>query len=374
MAEERFSLKDHLFNAEKIAFLGGLLESGIDGFERDRFESEVMAEMLDLELKERISLIANVLVDHLDRDFEDAAAQIQASLPPPLDPTLGDNDFGDFIIAPLGKFVEDRGLDHYDISMDLLKELTKRFSMEGPVRAFINTEPERTLELFHSWVADDHYHVRRLVSESTRPRLPWASRIDLDIRAPLPLLDSLHSDPTRYVTRSVANHLNDLSKIDPGLVIETLDRWQAERRQDSRELEWIKRHSLRTLIKKGEPAAMELLGYSPEPKVSAAVAEITPIVRPGESLRLVVELSAEEDEELIVDYTIGFVKKDGTTKPRAFKLKELTLEAGKTAKLSKRHPLRANATTYTLYPGTHEVTITANGTPVAAAEFELSID
>lgn len=374
MSEERFSLKDHLFNRDTISHLSGLLESGVEGFNRDRFESAVMAEMLELELKERIALIASKISDQLDSDFERAAAQIRASLPPPLDPTLSDDDFGDFIIAPLGKYVEDHGLDHYEISMGLIRDLTMRFSMEGPVRAFINKEPVRTLSLFAKWATDDNYHVRRLVSEGTRPRLPWAPRIDLEIRAPLPLLDVLHSDPTRYVTRSVANHLNDISKIEPGLVIETLDRWHGLKRQEPKELQWMTRHSLRTLVKHGEPEAMKRLGYSPEPRVSAVVREITPVVRPGENLELVVELSAETDVKLMIDYTVDFVKKDGSKRSKVFKLKRLSLDAGEVVELSKRHPLRANATTYTLYPGTHDVTIVANGMPVAEAEFELAMD
>jgi 3-methyladenine DNA glycosylase AlkC len=221
---ERFSLKDHLFNADKVSYLGGLLEHGIPGFDRRRFETDVMAGLPELELKDRIDHIAQVLSGHLSQDFTTAADEIRASLPPPLDPTLTDNDFGDFILAPLGKYVENHGLEHYETAMPLIRELTMRFSMEGPVRPFINERPEETMALFARWAEDENYHVRRLVSESTRPRLPWSPRIDLDVRAPLPLLDKLHSDPTRYVTRSVSNHLNDVSKIDPGLALETVER------------------------------------------------------------------------------------------------------------------------------------------------------
>jgi hypothetical protein len=207
MTTERFSLKDHLFNAEKVAYLGGLLEPVVPDFDRDRFERQVVDAMPALELKQRIALIASVLGEHLATDFPAAAAQIRAALPPPLDPSLKDDDFGDFIFAPFGKYIEDNGTDDYDTAMGLLRDLTMRFSMEGSIRPFIEMRPEETLQQFETWARDPNYHVRRLVSESTRPRLPWAPRINLDPGAPMPLLDILHADGTRYVTRSVANHL-----------------------------------------------------------------------------------------------------------------------------------------------------------------------
>ena len=372
---ERFSLKDHLFNADKVAYLGGLLAHGMPGFDRSRFESEVMARLQELELKARIDHIADVLSRHLSADFTVAADQIRASLPPPLDPTLTDDDFGDFIIAPLGKYVEDHGMGHYETSLVLIRELTMRFSMEGPVRPFINDRPEETLELFARWAVDENYHVRRLVSESTRPRLPWAPRIDLEVRAPLPLLDKLHSDPTRYVTRSVANHLNDISKIEPGLVVVSLDRWQTLRAQDQGELDWMTRHALRTLLKQGDPAAMEAVGLSSEPDVELGLIDLaTPLVRPGEALGFSVPIRSAVDQTLMVDYVIDFVKNNGGTGPRVFRLRKLSLEAGESVTLTKRHLVRSDATTYRLYPGTHRVTVVVNGKPFSSAEFDVETE
>jgi len=247
-----------------------------------------------------------------------------------------------------------------------------RFSMEGSVRPFINQRPEETLRLFEAWARDDNYHVRRLVSESTRPTLPWAPRIELDIRAPLPLLDTLYADSTRYVTRSVANHLNDIAKIEPGLVVETLQRWREQGVQRPAELEWMTRHALRTLIKRGDSKAMLLLGYSPEPQVEIGRLTLAdPVVRGGESLEFSTTIRANADENLIVDYVIDFVKKNGSISPKVFKLKRLSVSAGGTARLSKRHPLRTDATTYSLYPGTHRLTVVVNGKPMATAEFEV---
>ncbi len=368
---ERFSLKDHLFNPEKVAVLGALLQGAIPGFDRTGFEDAVDTALPSLELKERIAHIAAVLTDHLDDDFEKAAHQLRAALPPPLDPNLGDGDFGDFIIAPLGKYVEDRGLDHYDTSMDLLRDLTMRFSMEASVRPFIDLRPAETLHRFESWARDPNYHVRRLVSESTRPRLPWAPRIGLEVSAPIPLLDVLHADSTRYVTRSVANHLNDISKVDPDLTLGTLARWRKTGEQKPEELAWIERHALRTLIKQGHAHAMSFLGYPPEPQLDAALRIARRQIPIGDAIEFTVKLVAEDDTPLIVDYSIDFIRADGRTGRRVFKLKMLEADAGEPVELVKKHPLRRDATTYRLHPGVHRIRVLANGTCVAEGSFEL---
>lgn len=244
--------------------------------------------------------------------------------------------------------------------------------MEGALRPFIDARPDETLGVLGQWAWDDNYHVRRLVSESTRPRLPWAPRMALDPAASLPLLDVLHSDPTRYVTRSVANHLNDIAKTAPQIVVETLSRWREEARQEQGELEWITRHALRTLIKQGDPRAMAMLGFSPDPAVAAATTSVTGWVRPGSALLFTVTLTARRNEKLLIDYVIDFVKKSGGTGPKVFKLRQLELLAGGAARLEKRHVLRADASTYSLYPGRHRLTVMANGTAVASTHFEVT--
>jgi len=373
MTTERFSLKDHLFNEAKVAYLGGLLAKAVPGLDRKRLEDEVNAALPALELKQRIALIASVLRNHLASDFPSAAAQIQAALPPPLDPSLKDDDFGDFILAPFGKYVEDNGVSYYDTSMGLLRELTMRFSMEGSVRTFIEVKPEETLRLFESWARDPNYHVRRLVSESTRPRLPWAPRISLDPESSIPLLDILHADPTRYVTRSVANHLNDISKLRSDLALETLSRWRGDKRQDPAELTWIENHALRTLVKQGHGESLIFLGYPPEPSVTGEIAIVDEVVPIGGRLTFSVSLLASDDTSLIVDYAIEFARNGGKPGRRVFKLRRLRMSDGERVEIVKTHQLRGDATTYRLHPGRHTVELMANGTTLATADFDLVV-
>ncbi len=369
-----FSLKDHLFNEEKVQFLANLFNVVDDNFEAGSFVRDVMKQLLQLELKARIVHIATVLENYLAHDFRVAAKQIVAALPQPLDPALTDDDFGDFIFAPLGAFVVRNGLakKHLPTSLKTLKEITQRFSMEDAIRTFINTHPDETLTELARWSTDSNYHVRRLVSEGTRPLLPWSGRISVDVTTPLPFLETLHADPTRYVTRSVANHLNDIAKAQPEIVLDALRRWKQLGKQHPAELQWITKHALRTMVKRGHPQALQLLGFSAIPKIEVTEFAInTPQIQPGDAIEFSFNVTALQNESLVIDYVVEFVKANATLSPKVHKLKQLSLKKGESAVVSKRHVLRANATTYSLYPGTHYVTLQINGQPFGRLPFAL---
>lgn len=372
MAQERYSLKDALFNAEKVAYLAGLFGAADARFDADGFERDVMAEMLPLELKARMLLIARVLGEYLPDDFVEAANVIERALPPELDPSKTDDDFGDFIFGPLGEYVAANGMGHFDVSLQAIKAITKRFSMEYAIRPFLNAAPEQTLAVLRDWAVDENYHVRRLVSEGTRPKLPWGMKIGLDVRDAMPLLDMLYADQTRYVTRSVANHLNDIAKVDAALVVETLARWQSEGRQEAKELDWMVRHALRTLIKAGDPAAMALLGFVPDPPIEVGAVKLSADqVAFGDVLPFEVEVRATRDAKLLVDYAVGFVKADGSRKAKVFKIKQVALKAGERIVLRKAHRFKADATTFKLYPGRTTIAVQINGVVRAEAAFDL---
>lgn len=371
-----FSLKDHLFNADRVQFLARQFSASDRNFDAAGFERAVMNRLTKLELKQRIVHIAEVLENFLEPDFRLAAPQIVKALPPELDTTKTDDDFGDFILAPLGEYVVRRGMaaQHLSLALKTLKEITKRFSMEDALRAFINTHPEKTFRELEKWSTDANYHVRRLVSEGTRPRLPWSSRLTIEHTLPLPLLDRLHADSTRYVTRSVANHLNDIAKRDPTLVLQILSRWRKIGGQRPKELEWMCQHALRTLIKQGHPATMNFIGVRTDPKVNVSPMELcqTTVVA-GESLEFKVTIKADRDESLVIDYVIDFIKANGSHSSKVFKAKKLTIQRGESVTICKRHPLRANATTYTLFSGTHRVAIQINGRAYSSATFEVVV-
>ncbi|MBF9045258.1 hypothetical protein HKCCE4037_18085 [Rhodobacterales bacterium HKCCE4037] len=369
---ERFSLKDHLFNAESLGQLAAEF-SVLPGFDAEGFVAEALSGFPERELMERLEWMADCLEPRLAPDFPTMADQLQAALPPPLDPSRTDDDFGRFIHAVHGILIVRHGLeDHRDRALDLLEEATQRFSMEFYIRPFLNRWPEETLARMADWVAHGNYHVRRLVSEGTRPRLPWAKNVTIDPMAPLPFLDRLHADPTRYVTRSVCNHMNDLSRVDAHRVMDMIEGWHADGRQDAKELAWMTTHALRTLIKQGHPRAMALLGFSPDAEVT--VERLTmdpPAPKIGDRVVVEIVLSAKAETPVLVDYAIGFLRPSGAVSDKVFKVKQGVVTPGKPLVLKKTQTFKGDATTYALVPGPHRLSLMVNGVVRAVLAFEL---
>jgi 3-methyladenine DNA glycosylase AlkC len=367
-----FSLKDRLFNAGKIRHLAGLFGTADAGFDAIAFEARVMARLPELELKRRIDWIAECLDAHLPHSLPEAAPVLLAALPPPLDPALTDDDFGDFIFAPLGAYVVLRGLrDHAELSLDLIEELTQRFSMEWAIRPFLNRWPDLVLARMSGWAHHPNYHVRRLVSEGTRPRLPWGMAVELAMTRPLDLLDVLQGDATRYVTRSVANHLNDITKKDPDLAMDRLCAWRLTGVQTRAEIDWMTRHALRGLIKSGHPRAMKMLGFDPAADIELLAFDVPGRVAIGGVLRLAATLRAPRGAAALVDFVLWRNRADGRQSPRVFKLKQLDLPPGRAVDLRKAHRLKGDATTFRLHPGPHRVELMVNGRVLGAAGFDL---
>ncbi len=364
-----FSLKDQLFNAEKTRYLAGLFASASPSFDAATFEADVLSRLPALELKERMTWIATCLQSALPGPLPEVAPVILRALPPPLDPTRTDDDFGDFIFAPLGEWVVAVGLDHPDLALDMLAELTQRFSMEWAIRPFLNAHPDRVLARMQGWCGHSSYHVRRLVSEGTRPRLPWGQAIGLGLSDPLPLLDRLHGDPTRFVTRSVANHLNDIAKKEPSIVLDRLRDWRAQGGQAAREMDWMTAHALRGLIKDGHPDAMRMQGYDPDADITADI-RLDGAARIGDALEFSVTLKGQGGQRVLVDYIIHFQRPMGKTSSKVFKLKQDVLK-GDGLTLKKRHKLKADATTFQLVPGAHRLDIQVNGVVRGGVPFDL---
>lgn len=364
-------LKDELFNAGSIADLAAEF-SVLPGFDAQRFQADALAGLQSRGLMQRMDWLATCLEAQLPQRFPAMAEALEAAMPPILDPTRTDDDFGRFIHAVPGILAVRHGLeDHRDRALDLLEAATQRFSMEFYIRPFINRWPDDTIARLERWVAHDNYHVRRLVSEGTRPRLPWAKNISLDPSVPVRFLDALHADPTRFVTRSVANHMNDLSRAAPDMVVARLHAWSAGGRQAPRELDWITRHALRTAVKRGEPGALSLLGYAQDREISVSLSLTPDPVAIGDAVEVSVTLEATEDLPVLVDYRLRFHRPNGRGGEKVFKLKTARLRAGVPVTLSKRHKLKGGASTFTLYPGPHRVVVQVNGQDRAEGRFEV---
>lgn len=364
--------KDH-YNEALARRMAARITAVYPPFDTEAFVAGILPHLADKELKERVQLFAQALHACLPPDFPAAWSILQATFDPELAGTEGVFNDG-WHYWPMAQFIETYGLDHFEAAMQAMFEITKRHSAEFAIRPFLVRYPQQTLAMLHEWAEDENPHVRRLVSEGTRPRLPWGMRLNQFIADPTPtlaLLEKLKDDPSDYVRRSVANHLNDISKDNPDRVIAALRRWGA---QPSPAREWITRHALRTLVKAGDPAALALLGYG-RPAVTVAALAVTPAVLPlGETLTISFSLQSEADEPqpLVVDYVVHFVKANGRTAPKVFKLRPLTLPARGRETISKRHTIKP-ITTRRYYPGGHRVEIQVNGQVMAGAGFDLRL-
>lgn len=373
--KEKFSLKDHLFNEEKVKKIAFEIAAVYPSFQAKEFIKETVRKFPQLELKERIVWIRECLHVYLPQEYRKAVKILLDALPAPLDPNKTDNDFGQFIYAPYLDFLAAYGLQKKDVKFSLkaLKEMTKRFSAEDAIRYFINTYPEETLAELTLWSQDAHYHVRRLCSEGTRPKLPWSQKIILPPGTAIKILENLYTDSTRYVTRSVANHLNDISKTHPEIVLRILKKWNKSKKQKPEEMGYITKHALRTLLKGGNAEALALLGFT-ETKgfVVRELVVHTQKVKRGSALEFSFSVDASQAVKLLIDYTVFFRGKNGTlSNKKIHKLTQLKLSAGETKKITKKHPLRADMTTRTLYPGIHRVEVQINGRVYSTFEFEL---
>jgi 3-methyladenine DNA glycosylase AlkC len=371
-AKEKFSLKDHLFNAETMAQLAQEFCAGIPSFDGPRFEREALGGFAERELMERMDWIADCIEHQLSDDFPTMADQLETAMPAQLDPNLTDDDFGHFIHAVPGILAVRHGLEeHRERALDLLYVATQRFSMEFYIRPFLNRWPDETLARMAVWAQDKNYHVRRLVSEGTRPKLPWAKAVTLTQKQTVPLLSALHADKTRYVTRSVANHLNDITKFDADQVVDLLKTWGVSGKQSTQELDWMTRHGLRTLVKQGHVGALELLGFRADAPVRVTSKMNTPVVKMGEAIEFEIEISADSDCPVLVDYRIDFARADGKRSEKVFKLKQGKVTQARPLALKKAHKLKAGASTFTLYEGAHSVTIQVNGVDHTVLDFDL---
>ncbi|MBP9089088.1 MAG: DNA alkylation repair protein [Kofleriaceae bacterium] len=377
----------NLINAQTVTHLGGQLAAVWPAFDRKRFEKLARTELESLELKARSMQLADALQATLPSDFAHACAMIEATLaaPKPFDDAgeplaiasnlrshETDPGISGWAIWPLGEFVARSGMHAVPRALTCLHALTQRFSAEFAIRPFIDAHPKPTFAVLTKWLNDPSAHVRRLVSEGSRPRLPWGLRLQalvVDPSPTLPLLRALQDDPSAYVRRSVANHLNDIAKDHPDVVAG----WVREHLSDGDAArQALLRHASRSLIKLGHAPTLQAwgLGLGLRGEVQFALSAKRATVGTDIGLDATVTSTATKPQPLVVDYAVHHVRANGTTSPKVFKGWKFTLAPGETKVLSKRHSLKV-VTTRKLYAGEHRIELLVNGQSCADASFML---
>lgn len=369
-----------LINLPQVRLLAESIQSVSANFLAQEFVEHCMRPLDELELKDRVRHVAKTLDQYLPPDFSDACALLTPILAPPehdSDKLVASKQgaLAGWIIWPITEWVVLRN-PPLPLALNFLMELTQRFSSEFAVRPFIQADPRASLSQLQQWVRHPSVHVRRWVSEGTRPRLPWGIRLDTLIQQPqlsLELIAPLFADPSEYVRRSVANHLNDVSKDHPDLAIAYSRTWLA--RTPGAQSEKLVRHALRSLIKAGHPDAIELLGFQAADEITVSQFRLNQtVILEGEYLdfSITVHNPTSESRKLSLDYAVHFLKANGKRQAKVFKWKTLNLPAHSIAELKNRHHFKP-VTIRKHYGGDHALDIRLNGVPQSVLSFELKM-
>ena len=361
-------LKD-VYSTEFYDQLCTVMERDIPGFNRECFLKCIFSPDFEaMELKQRMSHTIEAIAQFLPEDFTHGARALCRLVDGLERAGMNEQSF-EFMFLP--EYIETRGLNHFDVAVESFERITQFTSCEFAVRPFIQRYGARMLERMLDWSQHDNEWVRRLASEGSRPRLPWAMALPALKQDPtplLPILENLKTDPSETVRRSVANNLNDISKDNPDFVIGRVNDWQGL----GAETDALLKHACRTLLKQAEPRAMALFGYTLDGIEVSDFSLATTSVDFGSELvfSFHVHNSGSAALKLRLEYALYHLKKNGSHSKKVFKISERELAAGEVLPVERRHRIKP-ITTRVYYPGSHRVAAIANGVESASASFEL---
>ena len=356
-------LKD-VYNHDYLTHVANAVAQCYPAFQKNDFITAVFkGDWKNKELKARTEHIADQLNTFIELDYLQTLAVIkQVSL-----------HFTSYKGMFIPAFVELFGLDELTDSIDALAHITQFASAEFAVRPFIEQYPEQMHCILLAWTESDNHHIRRLASEGSRPRLPWAMALPLFKKDPsylLPILESLKNDESEYVRRSVANNLNDIAKDHPDVVIDIAQRWLTE--SDSIHTKRLVKHACRSLLKQAQPDALSLFGFLPPKDIEVIDFVTDENVQLGQTLHFSCQLQHQKSlplSKLRIEFAIDFMKKNGKQARKIFQLSEAIITQHNKM-ISKSFSFK-KISTRQYYGGQHTVAILVNGVQLASADFSL---
>ena len=355
----------NMFGPAYYGRLADALGQEMPRFPAKRFIADNLEGIETRELNARMRHTSHVLRQYLPQDFSEAVRILRG---------VAERMPGGYTALLYPDFVGQYGLEHRAISLEALRFFTRFGSSEFAVREFFVRDPEGTLKEMRRWAEADCEHVRRLASEGSRPRLPWSFRLEAVVRDPeltRPILDALRADPSAYVRKSVANHLNDFSKDHAAWMLAVLRDWGLQHPYTA----WIAKHASRTLIKAGHPGALALFAYEKDTAVVLSDFRLEPAtLQLGEPLTFGFTLHSKKKspQKLVIDYRIHYQKSGGQTTAKVFKLREALLQGGESLTVTKRQTIQ-DFSTRKHYPGEHRIEIMVNGGTVGGGSFHLLV-
>ena len=363
-------LLKNLYSDDFFETLTQSIDTVVEGFEKSNFLADVYdSDWENRELKQRMRHISTVLKKYLSKNFEKSSEQL-------LDITaylqaLNRKELN-FPCILIPDYIEQNGLDHFETSVKAFEKITMFISCEFAVRPFIIKYKKQMLDFMLEWTRHESEHVRRLASEGSRPRLPWAMALPDLKKNPspiLPILEELKSDSSEYVRKSVANSLNDISKDNPELLIEIAQKWIGK----TKETDWIVKHACRTLLKAGNTQVLEMFGLGSVEKIRVPNFQIkSEIVEIGNDLFFSFDLHNQSEQEVKIrlEYGIYYQKKNGTLSRKVFKISEKIYPPKSGTTISRKQSFKL-ISTRKYHEGKHKVALIINGIEFEKIEFIL---
>ncbi len=353
------------YNLELIEDLAERFDAAFAKFPRRRFVELASEGLEDLEMMDRVRLIASAMEATFPKPTSVALGGLQECMGLALDQT-GDDAApvtSGYALWPFGEFIGKIGLDDWQASWSAMDQLTQRLTSEFAVRPFLAADLARCLELFRKRLDHPSHHVRRWISEGTRTRLPWAKAVPelrRAVRERLELLEYLKDDPSLYVRRSVANHLQDILKDDLELGLEVVERWF---QSPDPGVAWVVRHACRGLLKAGHPGVLALYGWDRSVGLEEFRVEPQQVLL-GQKVWMQARFEAKNPEPCAVrlDYSLEGPTPSGRRFRKVFRWTELILKSEDIVELEKFHSM-VERSTRKLPEGDYQFRLLVNGQP-----------
>lgn len=354
-----------MFNKNFYVHFAGVFANVDKNFNAPAFVKDVTKDLDTLELNARLRNTSQKLKKYLPSDYKRSIDVLFKAAP-----SLRTG----YTALVLPDFVSLYGKDHFDLSMEALKYFTGFGSSEFAIREFLKTDLKKTLKVMNEWAEDKNVHVRRLSSEGSRPRLPWSFRLDEIIKDPkltTSILEKLKADEELYVKKSVANHLNDISKDNTDYMVRLVKSWD----YSNPNTQWIIKHASRNLIKNGHADSLAIFSFEKNVKVSVDKFKLDKSsIKLGEQIQFEFTVTSKKStpQKLVIDYAVHYPKSSGSLSRKIFKLKEINLQPAQKIHIAKKQ-LFKDLTTRKHYGGKHSIEVLVNGKVLASREFTLSV-
>lgn len=131
------------------------------------------------------------------------------------------------------------------------------------VRPWVARLGPEAVALLLPWAGDPDPEVRRAAIVALRPRGAWVTHLAWAVETPsllVPFFEALRHEPDPRVAGALGNALDDVAHVSPPLVLALLHRWREERAGP--QLGVIARRGLRSLLKAGDPRALQAMGLA----------------------------------------------------------------------------------------------------------------